>query len=171
MKNLLVKETKIETFKKHAKRWKLYIALVLIFSILAYIIVQGTIVFVRQLLNVTAYAPTVKVYAQEKVATPSAQIESSIKDRVMMAAIKEFGTDEALDIEHLVNGESGFNPYAINSSSGACGLFQALPCSKMKCELSDVDCQIKWGLGYIKARYGSPAKAWSFWQEQEPHWY
>lgn len=31
--------------------------------------------------------------------------------------------------------------------------------------------QIKWGLKYIKGRYGSPAKAWSFWNSKNPHWY
>ena len=58
--------------------------------------------------------------------------------------------------------ESGLNPYAVNKSSGACGLFQALPCSKLPCSLSDVACQAKWGVDYIKNRYGNPANALEF---------
>ena len=65
-------------------------------------------------------------------------------------------------MEILINKESGFNPYAWNKSSGAGGLFQALPFSKTGCELSDVDCQIKWGIGYISARYGNPTAALNF---------
>ena len=52
-----------------------------------------------------------------------------------------------------------------NSSSGAYGIPQALPGSKMASEGSDWQTnpatQIKWGLGYIEGRYGSPCKAWS----------
>ncbi|MEK6879068.1 MAG: hypothetical protein AABY22_05640, partial [Nanoarchaeota archaeon] len=64
-----------------------------------------------------------------------------------------------------------FNPYAINSSSGACGLGQALPCSKMKCDLSDTACQISWTINYIKDRYGNPTNAYRFWLNQYPRWY
>ncbi|WP_183068936.1 hypothetical protein [Streptomyces sp. gCLA4] len=31
--------------------------------------------------------------------------------------------------------------------------------------------QIKWGLDYIKGRYGSPSKALAFWNGRNPHWY
>jgi hypothetical protein len=31
--------------------------------------------------------------------------------------------------------------------------------------------QIKWGLDYIERRYKNPAKAWSFWNSKNPHWY
>lgn len=114
-----------------------------------------------------AYAETPKI-ASQAVSLP-------IKDTLMIASIKMFTTDEALDIRYLVNGESGFNPMAINKNSGACGLFQALPCKKMPCGLSrnsiDVDCQINWGLHYIKNRYQTPRLAWAFWQAQSPHWY
>lgn len=73
----------------------------------------------------------------------------------------------------LVNKESSWNTNAVNKSSGACGLFQALPCSKMASEGSDYrtnyKTQIKWGLKYIKNRYGSPSKAWNFWKKKG--WY
>ncbi|MEU2551811.1 transglycosylase SLT domain-containing protein [Streptomyces sp. NPDC013313] len=68
----------------------------------------------------------------------------------------------------IVEHESGWNPSATNSSSGAYGLVQALPGSKMASAGADWKTnpatQIKWGLDYMNSRYGSPAKAWTFWQ-------
>lgn len=60
--------------------------------------------------------------------------------------------------------ESGNNPGAINEGSGACGLGQALPCSKLPCSLSDYACQDAWFTNYMLQRYGSWANAVSFWQ-------
>ena len=65
-------------------------------------------------------------------------------------------------MEILINKESGFNPYSMNPSSGACGLFQALPCAKLGCDLSNILCQANWGIGYIAARYGTPTAALNF---------
>ncbi|MEU3981691.1 transglycosylase SLT domain-containing protein [Streptomyces sp. NPDC026672] len=68
----------------------------------------------------------------------------------------------------IVSHESGWNVTATNSSSGAYGLVQALPASKMSSAGSDWKTnpatQIKWGLDYMNSRYGSPADAWNFWQ-------
>ncbi|MFE5617478.1 transglycosylase SLT domain-containing protein [Streptomyces sp. NPDC056524] len=68
----------------------------------------------------------------------------------------------------IVEHESGWNPSATNSSSGAYGLVQALPASKMSSAGSDWKTnpatQIKWGLDYMNDRYGSPNGAWAFWQ-------
>ncbi|MYR03002.1 transglycosylase SLT domain-containing protein [Streptomyces sp. SID6137] len=73
----------------------------------------------------------------------------------------------------IVQRESGWNPSATNASSGAYGLVQALPGSKMASAGADWKTnpatQIKWGLDYMNSRYGSPAKAWAFWQAN--HWY
>lgn len=73
----------------------------------------------------------------------------------------------------LVEKESSWNPNAVNKSSGAAGLFQALPASKMASEGSDYmtnyKTQIRWGLKYITNRYGTPANAWAFWQQKG--WY
>jgi hypothetical protein len=61
--------------------------------------------------------------------------------------------------------ESGWNTHALNKSSGAYGIPQSLPASKMASAGSDwrnnPATQIKWGLGYIASVYGSPSKAWS----------
>ncbi|WP_243711336.1 cell envelope integrity protein TolA [Actinomadura sp. KC216] len=73
----------------------------------------------------------------------------------------------------LWNHESGWNERAENPSSGAYGIPQALPGSKMSSAGSDwrtsTPTQIAWGLGYIKARYKDPCGAWSFWQSH--NWY
>ncbi|MFJ9609462.1 transglycosylase SLT domain-containing protein [Kitasatospora sp. NPDC101176] len=74
---------------------------------------------------------------------------------------------------NIVFRESSWNPLAVNASSGAYGLVQALPGSKMASAGSDwrtnPATQIKWGLDYMNSRYGSPCGAWSFWQKH--HWY
>lgn len=71
------------------------------------------------------------------------------------------------------NHESGWEWYATNSSSGAYGIPQALPGSKMASAGPDwrnnAATQIRWGLGYIAGRYGTPCGAWSYWQRH--HWY
>ncbi|MBD0707956.1 MULTISPECIES: transglycosylase SLT domain-containing protein [unclassified Streptomyces] len=68
----------------------------------------------------------------------------------------------------IVSHESGWSHTATNSSSGAYGLVQALPASKMSSAGSDWKTnpatQIKWGLNYMNERYGSPNAAWAFWQ-------
>ncbi|MFD3583967.1 transglycosylase SLT domain-containing protein [Streptomyces sp. NPDC058683] len=74
---------------------------------------------------------------------------------------------------NIVSHESGWNYQAVNASSGAYGLFQALPGSKMSSVGADWQTnpatQIKWGLNYMNSRYGSPCEAWSFWQAN--NWY
>lgn len=80
-----------------------------------------------------------------------------------------FGTEHWGALEELIQRESTWNPYAVNSSSGACGLGQALPCSKMDCEKWDYECQIRWMANYIENRYGTPTEALSF--HSEKNWY
>ncbi|WP_263301582.1 lytic transglycosylase domain-containing protein, partial [Streptomyces purpurogeneiscleroticus] len=74
---------------------------------------------------------------------------------------------------NIVERESGWNPQATNASSGAYGLVQALPASKMSSAGADWKTnpatQVKWGLNYMNERYGSPCGAWSFWQSH--NWY
>lgn len=74
---------------------------------------------------------------------------------------------------NIVDHESSWNYRASNASSGAYGLLQALPGSKMSSVGSDwrtnPATQIKWGLNYMESRYGSPCEAWSFWQAN--NWY
>lgn len=67
---------------------------------------------------------------------------------------KKFGV-QWMKWAELIARESGFNKRAINPTSGACGLSQALPCSKMACSLDDADCQLNWIEEYVNDRYGS----------------
>ncbi|WP_395574526.1 transglycosylase SLT domain-containing protein [Streptomyces sp. BK79] len=74
---------------------------------------------------------------------------------------------------NIVDHESSWNYQAVNPSSGAYGLFQALPAGKYASAGADwrtnPATQIKWGLNYMDSRYGSPCDAWTFWQAN--HWY
>jgi hypothetical protein len=70
-------------------------------------------------------------------------------------------------LDNLWSRESGWRWNAQNAS-GAYGIPQALPGSKMASAGSDWQTnpatQVRWGLGYIKGRYGNPCGAWSYWQ-------
>lgn len=70
-------------------------------------------------------------------------------------------------VDFIVSKESGWNPGATNRSSGAYGLCQALPGSKMASAGSDWQTnpvtQLRWCNGYAKSRYGSWAAAYNFW--------
>ena len=79
----------------------------------------------------------------------------------------DYGWSDA-DFQALVklwNKESRWNPYACNSRSGAYGIPQALPATKMSTYgtdyLTNYKTQINWGLNYIKSRYGTPTAAWN----------
>ncbi len=86
-----------------------------------------------------------------------------------------FGADQWRCLETLWTGESGWQHTATNSSSGAYGIPQALPGSKMASAggdwRSNPETQIRWGLGYIKQSYGTPCGALGFWNSHNPHWY
>jgi hypothetical protein len=73
----------------------------------------------------------------------------------------------------LWNRESGWNKYARNPYSGAYGIPQALPGRKMASAgpnwRSNAWTQIRWGLRYIRARYGTPRRAWN--HSQATGWY
>jgi len=75
-------------------------------------------------------------------------------------------------LDNVWSRESGWRVNAENAS-GAYGIPQALPGSKMATAGADWQTnpatQIKWGLGYIQGRYGSPCGAWAFWQNNG--WY
>jgi hypothetical protein len=95
--------------------------------------------------------------------------------RVLMA---DHGWTSDAQYNCLVNlwtGESDWRWWAENSSSGAYGIPQSLPASKMAMFGSDYRTnpitQIKWGLWYIEMSYGNPCNAWSTWQARSPHWY
>ena len=89
--------------------------------------------------------------------------------------LPSFGFDAASQygcLDDIWSRESGWRYNAYNAS-GAYGIPQALPGSKMATAGSDWQTnpatQIKWGLGYIKGRYGTPCNAWAFWEGHS--WY
>jgi len=76
-------------------------------------------------------------------------------------------------LDQLWNRESGWSLTASNASSGAYGIPQSLPGSKMSSAGADWQTnpatQITWGLSYIADRYGSPCAAWA--HSQSSGWY
>jgi hypothetical protein len=84
-----------------------------------------------------------------------------------------WGDDQFACLVPLWQKESGWNYQAYNRSSGAYGIPQALPGSKMGTAGADWQTnpatQIAWGLGYISGRYGNPCGAWS--HSQSTGWY
>jgi hypothetical protein len=97
----------------------------------------------------------------------------SVADVQAMAQAMVGDASQFQCMSNIVSHESGWNYQATNASSGAYGLFQALPGDKMVSAGADwrtnPKTQIKWGLSYMDSRYGSPCGAWSFWQAN--HWY
>lgn len=77
-----------------------------------------------------------------------------------------WGQGEMSSLMTLWNKESDWRTTATNASSGAYGIGQSLPAEKMASEGPDwqtnYQTQIRWGLNYIKERYGSPSAAWAF---------
>lgn len=72
-------------------------------------------------------------------------------------------------VDYVVSRESGWNPNATNSSSGACGLVQALPCSKVPGNGYNPVDNLRWANGYATGRYGSWQGAYNFWINN--HWW
>lgn len=84
--------------------------------------------------------------------------------------MSSFGFDPATQfvcLDNIWTRESNWI-YNAQNASGAYGIPQALPGSKMASAGADWQTnpatQIKWGLGYIKSVYGTPCNAWAFWQ-------
>ncbi|MEN0130795.1 MAG: ubiquitin-like domain-containing protein [Brevundimonas sp.] len=90
-----------------------------------------------------------------------------------LAAARGWGDDQFACLLPLWKHESGWRVNAENRSSGAYGIPQALPGSKMASVGADwrtnPTTQITWGLGYIKNRYKTPCGAWGHFQSQG--WY
>jgi hypothetical protein len=105
--------------------------------------------------------------------TAPANATGSVSIGQQMAAAMGWTGLQWNDLYALWMRESGWNYQARNASSGAYGIPQSLPADKMASAGSDWQSnpatQIKWGLGYIHDRYGSPAGAWA--HEGSAGWY
>jgi hypothetical protein len=107
--------------------------------------------------------------------TETEDLTSQDPRTIARAMLSQFGfsSDQFTCLDSLYMSESGWNVHADNPSSSAYGIPQALPGSKMASAGADwatnAATQIRWGLGYIKARYGTPCSAWGF--KQGHGWY
>lgn len=105
----------------------------------------------------------------------SVQVTGSVPTDIAKQMLSEYGwgQDQFGCLYALWETESGWNTYAENPSSGAYGIPQALPGSKMASAgadwATDSATQIRWGLGYIRDVYGSPCGAEG--HEQADGWY
>ncbi|WP_174248243.1 transglycosylase SLT domain-containing protein [Streptomyces hoynatensis] len=106
--------------------------------------------------------------ASASASTDFAVQASYTKAEVQAMARQIVGADQFQCFSNIVDHESGWDYTASNPSSGAYGLVQALPGSKMASAGADWQTnpatQIRWGLNYMDSRYGSPCGAWDFWQ-------
>jgi hypothetical protein len=88
-------------------------------------------------------------------------------------ALGKIGQKQFNCLEPLWEKESHWNYKAHNHSSGAYGIPQSVPGSKMASAGADWKTnpitQVKWGIGYVNGRYGSACGAWSFWKRNG--WY
>jgi hypothetical protein len=121
-------------------------------------------------------SPTPATPTHAVSAAPVAGCESYTGNRLLGCNLLSefgFGVDQMASLDRLWTHESGWNHTAENPYSGAYGIPQALPGSKMSSHGDDwqtnPETQIRWGLDYIKNRYGSPDAAYSFFQSNG--WY
>ena len=112
---------------------------------------------------------------QSQAAPPPAPAPSGSAQQIAMGMLGSYGwsSSQFSCLDSLWNQESGWNVYATNPASGAYGIPQALPGSKMASAgadwQTDAATQIRWGLSYIKSLYGSPCGAWG--HEEADGWY
>jgi len=112
--------------------------------------------------------------SRSEVRSTSFAVQSSYTVAEVQAMARQIvPADQFQCFSNIVNHESSWNYRASNPGSGAYGLVQALPGSKMASAgadwMTNPATQIKWGLSYMNGRYQSPCGAWSFWQAN--HWY
>lgn len=100
----------------------------------------------------------------------SASDSGGIKETAKTLVLAKWDASQWEAFDFIVTHESGWNTQAKNASSGACGLGQALPCSKMPGGLNaSAEAQISWVISYIANRYGTPNAAKAFWLSHR--WY
>jgi hypothetical protein len=112
---------------------------------------------------------------QQAAQQTAASTPSGSPQQIAQQMLSQFGwsSSQFSCLEPLWAHESGWSVSASNPSSGAYGIPQALPGSKMASAgpdwQSDAATQIRWGLQYIQGTYGSPCAAWS--HEEADGWY
>jgi hypothetical protein len=120
-------------------------------------------------------AAAAKAAAKQQAVQQAASAPSGSPLQIAERMLSQFGwsSGQFSCLRPLWAHESGWNPYAQNPSSGAYGIPQALPGSRMASAGGDWQSnpatQIRWGLSYIRGSYGSPCAAWA--HEQAAGWY
>jgi hypothetical protein len=113
--------------------------------------------------------------SQTAPAAPAPAEPSGSAQQIALGMLGSYGwsSSQFSCLISLWNQESGWNVDATNPASGAYGIPQALPGSKMASAgpgwQTDAATQIRWGLGYIRSTYGSPCGAWD--HEEADGWY
>ncbi|MGR2753593.1 aggregation-promoting factor C-terminal-like domain-containing protein [Agromyces arachidis] len=114
-----------------------------------------------------------RVAAAEALARANSPEGAKQSAREIMSSQYGWGADQFQCLDSLWTKESGWNYQAVNPSSGAFGIVQAWPAEKLATAGADwrtnAATQIKWGLQYIAASYGSPCAAWG--HSQAMNWY
>jgi hypothetical protein len=102
-------------------------------------------------------------------APEAAPVDPGSAQAIAYKMLSEFGWEPSAEfgcLDNIWSHESGWSVTAENPS-GAYGIPQALPGDKMATVGSDwqtnATTQIRWGLGYIQSRYGTPCDAWAHW--------
>ena len=119
--------------------------------------------------------PTASAQPTAAVTTFAAPVASGSPQQIAEAMLGSFGwsSSQFSCLDPLWAHESGWSVTAYNAGSGAYGIPQALPGSRMASAGPDwqtsAATQIRWGLEYIKGTYGSPCGAWD--HEQATGWY
>ncbi len=132
--------------------------------------VGGVVVSRTEVSNVVTTPPVTQVVVKGTKPLPDPSIVI-VEPGSAQAIAKEmvyargWGDDQFACLVELWNRESGWRVNAQNRSSGAYGIPQALPGSKMASVGADWQTnpatQITWGLNYITARYATPCGAWN----------
>jgi hypothetical protein len=119
--------------------------------------------------------PTTTPQATPTVAVQAAPVASGSAQQIAEQMLSQYGwsSSQFSCLEPLWAHESGWSVTAENPSSGAYGIPQAMPGSEMASAgadwQTDAATQIRWGLDYIRGRYGSPCGAWA--HEESDGWY
>ncbi|UBU10545.1 aggregation-promoting factor C-terminal-like domain-containing protein [Nonomuraea gerenzanensis] len=154
-------------------------------------VLSGTLVSITAF---TALSAALSTTASARAASPDSKqpIRTGIwttSAQPKMAAVRPASRNKKIALDHVVQRawnfqefrcldnlwtrESNWNHRALNHSSGAYGIPQALPAGKMSGAgrdwKSNPETQIRWGLAYIKGRYGRPCGAWGHWKSH--NWY
>lgn len=120
----------------------------------------------RAVVKTVTRLPDAKVEQLKKASLPAiATVTVVAHQQTAPAVAVELPAGEAAAKAFIYSHESGNRTNAINPSSGACGLGQALPCQKLTavCQLSDYACQDAYFTSYMRDRYGTWSAAQAFW--------